>query len=63
MTTVRIFLRQAPKWRGILDQLATSMVLAGFTAAATTFYYYACLSITRLQHLSPEQFLRALTGL
>ena len=63
MTTVGIFLKYAPRCDRALERIGALLVVAaGLSGAAVVFYLQACLSMTQLQQVSPDQLIRAFTG-
>jgi len=62
MTTVGIFLKYAPRCGRALERIGALLVVAGLSGAAIVFYLQACVSLTQLQQVSPDQLIRAFTG-
>lgn len=62
MTTVGIFLKHAPRCGRALERVGALLVVGGLSGAAVVFYLHACLSVAQLQQFSPDQLVRAFTG-
>ncbi len=63
MTIFGTFLHHLPRCRRTLERIGASLVLAGLSAAAVAFYFYACLCMAQLQQLGPDQLMRAVSGI
>jgi hypothetical protein len=62
MTATKILLVSIPRCQRIISQIGAWLVLGAVSAASLVFYLYTCLSLARLQQLSPDQLARAVLG-
>ncbi len=62
MTTAQVLPTSVARCRKFLEQAGIFLVLGALSGASIAFYLYACGWIARLQQMSPDQLVRAFTG-